>query len=166
MTAGDGGVDAAVSYLLAYQQQASALEQEALRDDLTATLTAAQRFLSLREALSQCVVPSSINSSAALDRMLSLQPASIRLRSSRQPGTTGILAGATATTAGGLLGEGGVDGEAADGFAYQVNGLGEAGGGGPAEHKLPSRLRLRPGAPFDVTVQLHDVNGLPVSAGG
>lgn len=160
-------MDAAVSYLLAYQQQATKLGQEVLPDELTATLTAAQRFLSLRQALSECVTPSNTNSSAALDRMLSLQPASIRLRSSRQPGPTGIWAGGvTATTAGGLLAGGGVDGEAADGFAYQANSLGEAGGGGPGEQMPPSRLRLRTGAPFDVAVQLHDVNGLPVSAGG
>ncbi len=162
-TAPDGGVPEAVAHLLRQQQQDSSTatisdtattsntttSDANAPDDPRVALPAAQRFLALQQALAQCAAGPGSNSSAALDRMLSLQPASVRLRSSRQPGLAGVWAGAGSE----------VDGESTDGFGFQAQGTGGAG------ITPPSRLRLRAGAPFDVAVQLYDVNGLPVSAG-
>ncbi len=83
----------------------------------------------------------------------------MRLRSSRQPLAVPPGLGVNADSANADNSSSWMPGSA-DGFSYVL--LQDGIGGGPAP---PTQLKLRAGAAFDISVQLYDIVGLPVTAG-
>lgn len=118
-----------------------------------------QQYLGLREALAQCLPGDVLRDASdarveATRHVLSQQPAAMRLKSSKQPLTVPSgLGGASAAGSGNSTA-----GAFADGFYY----VPQQGDGDAAP--VPELL-LRPGAAFDVSVQLYDIVGLPIIAG-
>lgn len=121
--------------------------------------TAYQQYLGLQEALLQCLPGGARSDQSPEDARytLSQQPATMRLTSSQQPltlpsalggGGGGMPAGNSNSTAAAF----------ADGFYYVAPGDRD-------EEPAVRELLLRPGAPFDISVQLYDAVGLPVIAG-
>ncbi len=130
--------------------------------------TASQRYISLMQALSRCVADTGMDASLPETMtgsdILSQQPKYMQLRSSKQPLTwpSGLAGGSVVKASADAGSSSRVYDTVADGFYYNPYGDGNmAGAGQPPDRKL----RLRVGAPFDVTVQLYDVVGLPVTAG-
>ncbi len=154
----------------ALEQLRAWLDTIGWRNNATSNGTAAsQRYTGLLQALSRCIADAGTDASLPEvitgSDILSQQPKFMRLRSSRQPLTwpSGLAGGSVAkASADAGSSSSSVYDAVADGFYYNPYGDGNmAGAAQPPDRKL----KLRVGAPFDVTVQLYDVVGLPVTAG-
>ncbi len=124
--------------------------------------TAYGQYLGLQEALLQCLPEGarSDQSPEAARYTLSQQPATVRLKSSQQPLTLPSGLGG-----GGGGGGGTPTGSSNSAAAAFADGFYYAAPGDSDEEPTVRELLLRPGAPFDVSVQLYDAVGLPVIAG-